>query len=434
MRLYPVAGNGAGIGRSAALRAAAALLLAGCTAGEAELPRLAGLREIPSPAGPGAAEPNLTADAAGRVYLSWLEPEDTAAAAAAAASTRRGAFALRLAVLQKGAWSAVRTIARGENFFVNWADFPSVVPLPDGSLAAHWLARSGTGTYAYDVHIARSTDGGASWGPALIPHRDGTASEHGFVSLFPWDGRGTLGAVWLDGRNFAASGASRAHSPEMTLRFTSMGPAGELGEEMLLDGRTCDCCQTAAALTADGPIVVYRGRSGQEVRDVWFTRFTNGAWSPPRLVHDDGWVIPACPVNGPAVSAAGRRVAVAWFTSAGERARVKVAFSADAGASFGKPVRVDSGEPAGRVDIELLGDGAALVSWLERGKTGAEVRVRRVSAGGRPGRTATIAASSAERASGFPRMARTGNQVVFAWTEPGRPAHVRVATARIADL
>jgi hypothetical protein len=35
-----------------------------------------------------------------------------------------------------------------------------MVALPDGSLAAHWLVKSGSGTYAYDVNISRSFDGG----------------------------------------------------------------------------------------------------------------------------------------------------------------------------------------------------------------------------------------------------------------------------------
>lgn len=217
----------------------------------------------------------------------------------------------------------------------------------------------------------------------------------------------------------------------MTVRQTTIGRQGELGPEMLLDPRACDCCQTAAALTSDGPILVYRDRSPREVRDIAITRHVDGRWTEPRRVHDDGWVIPACPVNGPAVSADGRRVAVAWFTAAQDTPRVRVAFSDDAGAGFAPPVRIDDGDPAGRVDIELLPGAAALVSWIERTADGAEVRVRRVQSDGRVGPSVAIATSTAERASGFPRMARSGDVVVFAWTQPGSPSRVRVARARV---
>lgn len=59
--------------------------------------------------------------------------------------------------------------------------------------------KNGPGPYAYDVHISRSNDGDASWSRPLVPHRDGTATEHGFVSLFTTQDA-SLAAVWLDGR------------------------------------------------------------------------------------------------------------------------------------------------------------------------------------------------------------------------------------------
>jgi hypothetical protein len=149
-------------------------------------------------------------------------------------------------------------------------------------------------------------------------------------------------------------------------------------------------------------------------------------------VRRDGWRIDACPVNGPAVAAEGERVAVAWFTAAADTPRVRVAFSGDAGDTFGAPVRVDAGDPTGRVDVELLPGGSALVSWLERTEGGgAEVLARVVSPGDQAGTPLVVASSTAERAGGFPRMARSGEWIIFAWTEPGDSPRVRVARARI---
>src|SRR5215204_4473403 len=147
------------------------------------------VREVESPAGPESREPELSVASGGRVILSWVE------------KTGEKRYALRFASRDAAAgWSEARTAAEGENWFVNWADFPSVVALKDGSLAAHWLVKSGASTYAYDVNISRSRDRGKTWDQPIVPHQDKTQTEHGFVSLIPLaDGR--VGAVWLDGRN-----------------------------------------------------------------------------------------------------------------------------------------------------------------------------------------------------------------------------------------
>jgi hypothetical protein len=366
------------------------------------------------PAEPGSAEPDLTTGPDGRVYLSWVEP--------GADSTH----ALRFTVLERGAWSQPRTVASGRGWFVNWADFPSLRVMEGGRMAAHWLQKSGAGKYAYDVRIAQSADGGATWTEGVVPHRDGTQAEHGFASL--WAAAGdSLGAVWLDGRKYAT--AKDGPGAETMLVSTSVRKDGAVGAERVLDDRICDCCQTSMARTTAGPVVVYRDRSPDEVRDISIVRQVNGEWTAPRAVHTDGWVMPACPVNGPAVSADGNRVAVAWFTAADSTAQVKVAFSDDAGAAFAAPVRIDGGRPLGRVDVELV-DGGALVSWLEaRGEKGAEVRVRHVARDGKAGEPRVVASSGSERASGFPRMVRAGGEVVFAWTEPGEKSTIRTARA-----
>ncbi len=382
-----------------------------------ESPAAAVVLPVTSPTGPGAGEPFLATSPDGRVHLSWLEPVDSA-------------HALRFATYDGTRWSPVRTIRTGSNFFVNWADFPSLKVLDDGRLAAHWLQRTGGATYAYGVRVSQSTDGGETWSTPIIPHRDTSNTEHGFVTL--WREGNGMGAVWLDGRKYNKEG----HSPtnEMMVVSTTISPEGQLGTEVRLDERACDCCQTAVAMTSDGPVVAYRDRSLDEIRDIYVVRRVRGKWTKPVAVHNDGWKIAACPVNGPAIAATGKRVALAWFTAANDSGEVNVAFSSNAGETFGPPVRVDGGKPAGRVDVALLRDGSALVSWIERtGGDTAAVRVRRVTPDGKLAAPITVAASSAARASGFPRMVIRGDDAIFAWTEPGRPSAVRLATLSIGD-
>ncbi|MGH9959519.1 MAG: sialidase family protein, partial [Pyrinomonadaceae bacterium] len=146
------------------------------------------IRASDSPTDGDSREPDLYATQDGRIILSWVEK----------IGAKR--YALRTAARDASGWSDARIVAEGENWFVNWADFPSVIALQDGSLAAHWLVKSGSGTYAYDVKITRSKDAGKTWSKPVVPHLDKTKTEHGFVSLIPLSG-GRVGAVWLDGRN-----------------------------------------------------------------------------------------------------------------------------------------------------------------------------------------------------------------------------------------
>jgi hypothetical protein len=379
------------------------------------------IRSTQSPTDGDSREPELTTTPDGRVILSWVEK----------LGDKR--YALRTALLDRNGWSKAQTVAQGDNWFINWADFPSVIALKDGTLAAHWLVKSGTATYAYDVNISRSNDAGNTWMKAILPHRDNTQTEHGFVSLLPLpDGR--LGAVWLDGRNMKNMKESDDHGPSpesMTLRYAAIDANGSLSDEVELDERVCECCQTSAAVTSAGPIAVYRDRSQGEIRDIHVVRQVNGSWTKPQAVFADNWKINGCPVNGPVVASDGSRVAVAWFTSVADTPRVKIAFSQDAGATFSQPIQVDDGESVGRVDTLLLPDGSALVCWLSGNVDGGAIKVRRVRADGSVGPPAVIAKTDISRSSGFPRMAWLGDEVHFAWTEFGKPARVRTAVTDV---
>ena len=151
----------------------------------------------------------------------------------------------------------------------------------------------------------------------------------------------------------------------------------------------------------------------------------------PRTVHDDGWEIKGCPVNGPVVATAEAGVAVAWFTAAQDIPRVKVAFSSDEGNTFGPPTTVDDGRPVGRVDLVMLPDGSALISWVEKTADGAGIRVRRVQPDGTRAPSTTVTPTSPRRASGFPHLARRGSDRYVAWTDVGDPSTLRTAVATL---
>jgi hypothetical protein len=375
---------------------------------------------LTSPAAPNSAQPQLTVSARG-VLLSWIERTADVATLKFAERTATG-------------WSSPRTVASGRDWFVNWADVPSVLRLPSGALVAHWLQKSAAATYAYDVRLSVSTDDGKTWSRPFLPHHDGTPTEHGFASLFPMgDG---FGLVWLDGRNM--KGEHDAHG-SMTVRYARFDGAFKQVEESEIDSRVCECCPTTAAVTAEGVIAAYRDRGVDETRDNYVTRLVGGKWTAPQPVFNDNWKIAACPVNGPSLSAHGRTVAMAWFTAKDDQPRVYAAFSKDAGKTFGAPIRIDDAGTLGRVDLELLPDGAALATWIEfaqepaaskpSGAGRAQLRARRIQPTGTKSAAVTIAGIAGSRSSGYPRAAVANGEVVFAWTEAGEGGSLQVRTA-----
>ncbi len=369
--------------------------------------------EIKSPAPPGSGQPNLTVAADGRVFLSWIEPD-----------TPQG-YVLRFSVRGAQGWSAPKTIARGANWFVSDADVPSLAVLSDGTLAADWFVASvGPRSEAYDVNLVFSKDGGTTWSKPLMPHRDGKKRQHGFVSLVPTPDA-KLAAIWLDGRNMPSE-----EEGDMALMYTTIAANGTLGPETQIDNRACECCKTSMTATADGLVAVYRDRSDKEIRDISIVRYANGRWSQPQALTNDGWEIDGCPINGPAVSANGRNVAVAWFTAPDDKSQVYVLMSADSGKTFGKKIRIDDGNPIGRVDVVSRSSGAAVVSWVERTSQGAQVRVREVAANGTAAAPMNVSGTAGLGSGVFPRMVRSGDDIVVAWTDASKPAQIRTVLVR----
>jgi hypothetical protein len=362
---------------------------------------------------PGSSKPFLSATSGGALLATWFEPRDS------------GRFALRIAARRNGRWMPAATVAESARFFVNWADFPSAIETGAGSWVVHWLEKTESRPYAYHVRLSTSSDRGRTWSDPITAHSDRSPTEHGFVAMLPTRAGGAE-LIWLDGWRTADS----VRGP-MTLRGGTLDPGGRMREETELDGRVCDCCQTALAETSEGLIAVYRDRSSEEVRDIAVARRIAGRWTSPATLNRDGWTYRACPVNGPAVAAAGREVAVAWFTGVDGTPRVKLIRSRDAGASFGQPVQIDDGSPLGRADVELLGDGSALVTWLEIVGDRAEWRVKRVGRDGKVRDRWTVGSAPRTREAGFARSAVVDRDFYLAWAEAGPGGGVRIHRLRI---
>ncbi|MDA8961998.1 hypothetical protein N9H37_01405 [Congregibacter sp.] len=350
----------------------------------------------------------------GGLYLSWVAQGDSRAQ-------------LAYSKWVDDTWSEPQTISEGADWFVNWADFP-VLSMNGGEGVAHWLQSSGEGSYDYDVVASFYDQSQAQWGEGILVNRSGVAAEHGFVSMLPMGKQQTL-IAWLDGRNTK----NEPEAGPMTLRGAVFDAMGNSLREWELDQATCDCCQTSAAMTEAGPVVVYRDRSAEEVRDIAIVRLIDEKWTAPAIVHKDNWQVMGCPVNGPAVAARDNVVAVAWFTAVKDSPKVQLVLSKDSGASFAQPMPVAGSDTNGRVDVEILVNGEVVVSWMDTQTAQAKIVLSRFSPAGQFIDSIDVAVSSGSRRSGFPVIESVENTVYVSWTDISDTPRVRVARVDFDD-
>jgi len=361
-----------------------------------------------NPSGANSKLPRLFSNSS-ELYFSWVSTTDSTSY-------------LNYAVLKDTTWTNAQEIANGNDWFVNWADFP-VIAENNGNIITSHLQKSATGTYTYDVKLNLYNTETEAWKNNFILHDDGTQSEHGFASILPYK-ENEFFISWLDGRNTVMPEGEEMNHDEghsmggaMSLRGAFIQSDGTIVNDIQLDDRVCDCCQTSATKTTNHLVVAYRDRSEKEIRDISIVRFTeNEGWSQPQTIGKDNWKIEGCPVNGPSIDAFEKSVAVVWFTGANNKPMVNIVFSEDEGATFGLPIRLDNNDVLGRVDVVMLSESEAAVVWMEMVGEETLIQLVKVDSNGTRGEVITISKTSAERSSGFPQLERVGNKLYAAWT------------------
>ena len=387
------------------------VLLAGCSA--PDTPQQPSVDLLAVPAGAQAVGPRLAGGGGQPLVLSWMEPDETGTT-------------LWYSTFVDEAWSGPRAVVSGKNMFVNWADMPAVTALSEDHWVAHWLEMAGPLTYSYHVVMAQSFDGGLSWSEPVKPHTDDTPTEHGFVSVYPIDGK--VAAIWLDGRKTGNDSGDPATSG-MTLRGAVIDADNALHHEQEIDDLICDCCQTDVAVTDAGPVTVYRDRTVDEIRDIYVARLIDGRWQPGVPLNNDNWQIAGCPVNGPAITARGAELAAAWFSVPSQGPAVQLRFSGDGAATFDPAIKLATDGALGHVDVVMLSDGSAVVSWLQASAGGhGSLVLRRVTRDGTLGPTLPIANGAPARS--VPQMALAGDELVLVWTE-AQDETKRIVSARV---
>ena len=346
------------------------------------------------------AQPNLVSSN-GSLTLSWIS------------SKEENKASLNYSRYMEGRWIKPQVIASGSDWFINWADFPAHAINQDLIITSH-LKKSASGRYTYDVILNLQKLSGEKIKENFLLNTDGVEAEHGFVSIMANNEKGFF-ITWLDGRNTIGKKLEGDHKP-MTIRFAEITDKGDVIKESELDASTCDCCQTSIAITNDGPIVVYRDRSEEEVRDIYSVKNINGTWEKPNAVHDDGWIINGCPVNGPKVAVNSKNLAVSWFTVSNNHPLVNVSFSKNNGNSFGAPLKVNDHDAIGRVDVAFLNDEEVIVSYMEVDDIGTYLRIKKVSFDGKISEPITISKIDGGRNTGVPQLEIIDSEIFIVWT------------------
>ncbi len=387
------------------------------------------LSELKVPSSNGAMAPRLTV-AAGKLYLSWLEPDST--------TKHEKKWHLKWSEWKADHWTTAGTIKSSTHFFINWADFPSLFATSSNTLYAHWLEKnpSSKTSYAYDVQLARSTDGGEHWQALGRIKKDLPAHEKnydGFVSFVEEDGMAR--AFWIDGRDHDSKGL-------MSLRSVLIDDT--IGEERLLDNDVCSCCGTAAVSGSQGSTIFYRNHTKDEIRDISYISGKGDQWSTPKILHPDNWHISGCPVNGPQAAIKDDHIATVSFSGADNDPSVRLGWSFDAGRTFGDPIEIDTlspEDPIGRAGVVLPEADKAIVSWLGRDSGGpAALYLRLVKADGSAGNYLRVARLSANRTTGFPQLALLDDSLFIAWTEVSRSRkniltkNLRLVKLKVTDI
>ena len=346
------------------------------------------------------AQPSLVSNN-GNLSLTWISSDEDMNAS------------LNFRQFKNEVWTNPISLATGSDWFINWADFPTHAISGDQVLT-NYLKKSASGTYTYDVFLSLHKLSGEKVKEDFILNTDGFKAEHGFVSIASNDSDGFL-ITWLDGRNTVEKDKEGDHRP-MTIRFAEITNTGDIINETELDSSVCDCCQTSMTYTNKGPLVAYRDRTEEEVRDIYVTRNIDMAWEDPIAVHNDGWVIYGCPVNGPKIVSNSNNIAVSWFTVSDGIPKVNLSFSKSYGSSFGIPITINDLGAIGRVDTAFLNEKEVIVSYMEGDDDGTYLRIKKASIDGTVSKPITISKIDGGRGTGVPQLEILDDEIFIVWT------------------
>lgn len=286
-----------------------------------------------------AAEPVAAAARDGTAYVAWVEHR---------AHKEADVFVAHLDGEGHATAAPVRVNAKAGEATAWRGDPPTLAVAPDGTIYIGWTARAGTEGHGSDLYLSTSRDSGLSFAPPVKVNDDSVPGVHAMHSLaVSSDGR--IHLAWLDERNLVPAVADQSSTGQKKMEhmernrevFTSFSTDGgrSFAPNRRVAVEACPCCKTTLAVGTNARVYVgWRQVLPGEYRHIAVSSSADGGetFSSPVIVSDDQWVIPGCPVSGPALSvAADGALSVLWYT-AGERGTTGLywAESRDTGRTF----------------------------------------------------------------------------------------------------
>ena len=152
-----------------------------------------------------------------------------------------------------------------------------------------WWSPGTPRTQGTEIKLARSTDGGRTFGPPVSLQSAGAAGDRGWHSL-ALDDQGTAHVLWLDHRGLAGRPTERSKAGEhqhkgehdgvamaqmSRLRYATFGARASADRE--LTPGVCYCCKTAVVALPGGTVVsAWRHVYAGNLRDIAFTESRDG--------------------------------------------------------------------------------------------------------------------------------------------------------------
>lgn len=373
----------------------------------------------------------------GAVYVSWIQAADAPTATPAAAAPADRVLLARSE--DGGASFGPPVVASGDDDAVisYVGSSPLVIVDPVGGVIVAYqrnVPQEGVDFGRDILRVARSADGGRTFASAVDVFADADAVEAGTFHDALAAPDGALYVAWLSYREYMPQNGASG-DPKTQVRIARSDDGGAtFGPSVLVDGSSCECCRPALGLAADGTLyLAWRDREeqpdgGDPIRDMVVSRSTDRGetWDEPTPVYDDAWRVGQCPESGPALAVDRQgQLRVAWFTGKEAGPGVYYASSSDGGRSFSLPVALVTADyfPHANVRAALDEADGFWVTWDDDRTEEGSIGVVRV------GEDAALEPGAAPSGGRTPDIAVGADGPILAWS-----AAESVDVAPLADL
>ena len=115
-----------------------------------------------------------------------------------------------------------------------------------------------------------------------------------------------------------------------------------------------------------------------------------------------------------------------WYTEIDGESKIKVAFTNDITKGFDDPILINTSDPLGRVDIEMINENTSIISFMDYIDDKAFIKLQRVDRFNGVNKSIIIDEISNTRSSGFPKINIINkNKTLISWTNSGNKNHIK---------